>query len=80
MKCYRSSRSVAWIPCKCRTSADSPEEIFVAERYNGGSSGHNPFSDAPFQNPSVVLNGKGSGHPPPLSDALYLDLDTVTGE
>jgi hypothetical protein len=43
------------------------------------SLGRNPFSDAPYQNPGMVLNGQGSGcHP--LGDASYLDLDMVLNE
>jgi hypothetical protein len=43
------------------------------------SLGRNPLSDAPYRNPSMVLNGKGPGHHP-LGDVLYLDLDTVLNE
>jgi hypothetical protein len=43
------------------------------------SLGHNPLSDAPYQNPSMVLNGKGPGRHP-LGDAPYFDLDTVLNE
>jgi hypothetical protein len=43
------------------------------------SLGRNPLSDAPYQNPGMVLNGQGPGcHP--LGDASYLDLDTVLNE
>jgi hypothetical protein len=43
------------------------------------SLGRNALSDAPYQNPGMVLNGQGSGcHP--LGDASYLDLDTVLNE
>jgi hypothetical protein len=37
---------------------------------------HNPLSDAPYQNPGMVLNGQGPGRHP-IGGALYLDLDTV---
>jgi hypothetical protein len=40
------------------------------------SLGRNPLSDAPYQNPGMVLNGQEPGRYP-LGDALYLDLDTV---
>jgi hypothetical protein len=43
------------------------------------SLGCNPLSDASYQNPSMVLNGQGTGHHPP-SDAPYLDLDMVLNE
>jgi hypothetical protein len=43
------------------------------------SLGCNPLSDAPYQNPGMVLNGQGSGRHP-LGDASYLDLDTVLNE
>jgi hypothetical protein len=41
--------------------------------------GRNPFSDAPYRNPGMVLNGHGPGRHP-LGDASYLDLDTVLNE
>jgi hypothetical protein len=41
--------------------------------------GRNPLSDAPYQNPGMVLNGQGPGHHP-LGDAPYLDLDTMLNE
>jgi hypothetical protein len=41
--------------------------------------GRNPLSDAPYQNPSMVLNGQGPGRHP-LGDAPYLDLDTMLNE
>jgi hypothetical protein len=37
------------------------------------------FSDAPYRNPGMVLNGQGSGRHP-LGGTLYLDLDTVLNE
>jgi hypothetical protein len=43
------------------------------------SFGRNPLSDAPYQNPGMVLNGQGLGRHP-LGDASYLDLDTVLNE
>jgi hypothetical protein len=43
------------------------------------SLGCKPLSDAPYQNPSMVLNGQGPGRHP-LDDALYLDLDMVLNE
>jgi hypothetical protein len=43
------------------------------------SLGRNPLSDAPYQNPGMVLNGQGPGRHP-LGGALYLDLDTVLSE
>jgi hypothetical protein len=43
------------------------------------SLGRNPLSDAPNQNPGMVLNGQGPGRHP-LGDASYLDLDTVLNE
>jgi hypothetical protein len=43
------------------------------------SLGHNPLSDAPYQNPGMVLNGYGLGHYP-LGGTLYLDLDMVLNE
>jgi hypothetical protein len=43
------------------------------------SLGRNPLSDAPYQNPGMVLNGQGPGRHP-LGDASYLDLDTVLNE
>jgi hypothetical protein len=43
------------------------------------SLGRNPFSDAPYRNPGMVLNEQGlSRHP--LGGTLYLDLDTVLNE
>jgi hypothetical protein len=41
--------------------------------------GRKPLSDAPYQNPGMVLNGLVSGRHP-LGDASYLDLDTVLNE
>ena len=43
------------------------------------SLGRNPLNDAPYQNPSIVLNGQGPGRHP-FGDAPYLDLDTVLNE
>jgi hypothetical protein len=43
------------------------------------SLGRNPLSDAPYQNPGMVLNGQGMGRHP-LGDAPYLDLDRVLNE
>jgi hypothetical protein len=43
------------------------------------SLGRNPLSDAPYQNPGMVLNGQGPGRHP-LGDAPYLDLDRVLNE
>jgi hypothetical protein len=43
------------------------------------SLGHNPLSDASYQNPGMVLNGEGPGRHL-LGDASYLDLDTVLNE
>jgi hypothetical protein len=43
------------------------------------SLGRNPLSDAPYQNPGMVLNRQGLGYHP-LGDASYLDLDTVLNE
>jgi hypothetical protein len=34
------------------------------------SLGHNPLSDVPYQNPGMVLNGKGPGRHP-LGDACH---------
>jgi hypothetical protein len=43
------------------------------------SLGRNSLSDAPYQNPGMMLNGQGmSRHP--LGDASYLDLDRVLNE
>jgi hypothetical protein len=39
----------------------------------------NPFSDASYRNPSMVLNGQGLGRRP-LGGTSYLDLDTVLSE
>jgi hypothetical protein len=39
----------------------------------------NPLSDAPYQNPGMMLNGQGPGRHP-LGDTPYLDLDTVLNE
>jgi hypothetical protein len=41
--------------------------------------GRNPLSDAPYQNPGMMLNGQGPGRHP-LGDTPYLDLDTVLNE
>jgi hypothetical protein len=41
--------------------------------------GRNPLSDAPYRNPSVVLNGQGPGHHP-LGGASCRDLDAVSSE
>jgi hypothetical protein len=41
--------------------------------------GHNPLTDALYQNPGMVLNGQGPGHHP-LGSAPYLDLDTMLNE
>jgi hypothetical protein len=41
--------------------------------------GHNPLSDAPYQNPSMVLNRQGPSHHL-LGGAPYLDLDTMLSE
>jgi hypothetical protein len=43
------------------------------------SLGRNPFSDAPYRNLGMVLNGQVPGHHP-LGDAPYLDLYTVLNE
>jgi hypothetical protein len=43
------------------------------------SLGHNPFIDAAYRNPGMVLNGQGPGHHP-LGDAPYFDLDMVLNE
>ncbi|VAH91944.1 unnamed protein product [Triticum turgidum subsp. durum] len=43
------------------------------------SLGRNPFRNVPYRDQGVVLNGQGSGHPPP-GGVLYLDLDTVISE
>jgi hypothetical protein len=43
------------------------------------SLGRNPLSDAPYQNPSMVLNGQGPGRHSP-DGAPYLDLDTMLNE
>jgi hypothetical protein len=43
------------------------------------SLGRNPLSDAPYRNPSMVLNEQGPGRHP-LGGAPYLDLDTVLSE
>jgi hypothetical protein len=43
------------------------------------SLGRNPLSDAPYQNPGMVLNGQGP-HRHPLGGTPYLDLDTVLSE
>jgi hypothetical protein len=43
------------------------------------SLGRNPFSDMPYQNPGMVLNGQAPGcHP--FGGAPYLDLDTVLSQ
>jgi hypothetical protein len=53
--------------------------IFMKMKPHKKSLGRNHLSDAPYRNPSMVLNGQGSGcHP--LGDASYLDLDTVLNE
>jgi hypothetical protein len=41
--------------------------------------GRNPLSDAPYQNPGMMLNGQGPGRHP-LGDTPYLDLDMVLNE
>jgi hypothetical protein len=43
------------------------------------SLGRNPLSDAPYQNPGMVLNEQGPGRHP-LSDAPPLDLELVISE
>jgi hypothetical protein len=53
--------------------------IFMKMKSHEKLLGRNSFSDAPYQNPGMVLNGQGSGRHP-LGDALYLDLDTVLNE
>jgi hypothetical protein len=46
---------------------------------HGKSLGRNPFSDAPYRNPGMVLNGQRSGcHP--VGGAPYLDWDMVLNE
>ena len=40
--------------------------------------GRNPLSDAPCQNPGMVLNEQGPGHHP--RDVSCRDLDTVSSE
>ena len=40
--------------------------------------GHNPLSDAPCQNPCIVLNEQGPGHHP--RDASCHDLGMVSSE
>jgi hypothetical protein len=40
---------------------------------------HNPFSDVPYRNPGMMLNGQGSGRHP-LGSLPYLNLDTVLSE
>jgi hypothetical protein len=46
---------------------------------HGKSLGRNPLSDAPYQNPGMILNGQGPGRHT-LGGAPYLDLDTVLSE
>jgi hypothetical protein len=46
---------------------------------HGKSLGHNPLSDALYQNPGMVLNEQGPGHHS-LGGAPYLDLNTVLSE
>ena len=41
--------------------------------------GRNPFSDAPYRNPGIVLNGQGPGRHP-LGDAPCRDLGMVSSE
>jgi hypothetical protein len=53
--------------------------IFMEIKSHEKSLGCNPLSDASYRNPSIVLNGQGSGRHP-LDDASYLDLDTVLNE
>jgi hypothetical protein len=43
------------------------------------SLGRNPFSNAPYRNPGMVLNGQGPGRHP-LGGTSYFDLDTVLNE
>jgi hypothetical protein len=40
------------------------------------SLGRNPFSNVPYRNPGMVLNGQGPGRHP-LGGVSYFDLDTV---
>jgi hypothetical protein len=53
--------------------------IFMEMKPHEKMLGRNPLSDAPYRNPGMVLNGKGSGRHS-LGDALYLDLDTMLNE
>jgi hypothetical protein len=41
--------------------------------------GCNPLSDAPYQNPGMMLNGQGLGRHP-VGGAPYLDLDMMLSE
>jgi hypothetical protein len=53
--------------------------IYMEIKSHEKSLGRNPLSDAPYQNPGMILNGQGSGcHP--LGNTAYLDLDTVLNE
>jgi hypothetical protein len=53
--------------------------ISVEMKPHEKSLGHNPLTDASYQNPGMVLNGQGPGHHP-LGSAPYLDLDTMLNE
>jgi hypothetical protein len=53
--------------------------IFMEMKPHKKLLGCNPLSDAPYQNPGMVLNGQGPGRHP-LGDVTYLNLDTVLNE
>ena len=53
--------------------------ILIEMKPERKSLGRNPFSDAPYRNPGMVLNGQGPGQHP-LDDALCHDLGKVSSE
>jgi hypothetical protein len=58
---------------------ESPFSFFSCYILKAISLGRNPLSDAPYQNPGMVLNEQGPGRHP-LSDAPSLDLEPVISE
>jgi hypothetical protein len=71
--------SVVWRGCVRFGEPTTILVIFMEMKPHEKLLERNPFSDVPYRNLGMVLNGQGSGRHP-LDDAPYLDLDTVLNE
>jgi hypothetical protein len=65
--------------CVSLNEATTILAISMKMKPHGKSLGHNPLSDAPYQNPGTVLNEQGLGHRI-LSDALHRRPGVVKNE